>query len=80
MPLSGMVKDFNSVLEDTPEKDNEEKKAAKNELEGEDYKRYLDAVDKQKKSFVDDTEGVFKISFDPTKTKRINLINEINET
>ena len=63
--------------ESEPEKDNEDKNVAKNE--GEDYKKYLDAVDKQKQSFVDETEGVFKISFDPTKTKRINLINEIND-
>ena len=55
----------------------EEKNQAKNELE-EEHKKYLDAVDKQRNSFIDVTEGVFKISSDPKNEKRASLIDNIN--
>ena len=58
------------------EKD-EEKNQAKEELE-EEHKKYLDAVDKQRNSFIDVTEGVFRISSDLKNEKRVSLIDSIN--
>ena len=54
---------WTSDEENESEKD-EEKNQAINELE-EEHKKYLDAVDTQRNSFIDFTEGVFKINSDP---------------
>ena len=57
--------------------EDEEKNQGKQELE-EEHKKYLDAVDTQRNSFIDFTEGVFKISSDQKNEKKNGLIDNIN--
>ena len=59
------------------QENDEEKNQSRKELE-EEHRKYLDAVDKQRNSFIDVTEGVFRISSDIKNEKRVNLIDSIN--
>ena len=62
--------------ESNSEKDSEKDKV-KQELH-EDYKKYLEAVDKQRNSFIDETEGIFKVKYCQTNNQRVELLQKIN--
>ena len=66
-----------SCITETDEREYDEIEDEYKDIE-EEHKKYLDAVDKQRNSFIDVTEGVFKISSDPKNEKKISLIDNIN--
>ena len=62
--------------ESDQEKDSENDKLEKESQD--DYKKYLEAVERQRNSFIDETEGVFKVRYDPKNNERVELIQGIN--